>query len=564
MKRAFFLGVSAMALACSTSAWADPAGAHRCAAHGAKSRQHNCPRPRRAAASDGVHEEIAQLRAEIADLRQQLAEQSAATTRLAAAPPPAAPVPALAADTASATAIASLTQQNEELTRRIDKMEKPDHLPFKGIRITPGGFVEMTSIYRSNNTGADIASSFNNIPFPQSRVANTHEYRMTARQSRLSLLAEGDPGKQTHLAMYGEFDFQAAGVTANSNQTNSYSPRIRHLYGTVDEKLNDDVTAHLLFGQNWSLATMNGKGITPRNEVTPPVVEAQYVPGFVFTRQPQLRLTVDVDRKWWFALSLENPQTTFGGTVPAIASLVTTVPAGSGFGGNGISENALSINHYPDVIGKVAYEGAYAGGRTLHVEAFGMVRDFYERLDGANRNFRGWGVGGGIATQIVPGLLDVQFSGIVGRGIGRYGASALPDVTFNPDGTLAPVREYMLLGGLTAHPTRTLDIYVFGGEESEDAHYATVGGINYGLGNPNFIGAGCLIEGSSLPCTVQTRAVKQLTAGFWQRMMQGPWGRVQAGIQYSHTLRDTFEVTQGGAPTAKEDIGFFSLRYYPF
>ena len=86
MKRAFFLGVSAMALACSTSAWADPAGAHRCAAHGAKSRQHNCPRPRRAAASDGVHEEIAQLRAEIADLRQQLAEQSAATTRLAAAP----------------------------------------------------------------------------------------------------------------------------------------------------------------------------------------------------------------------------------------------------------------------------------------------------------------------------------------------------------------------------------------------------------------------------------------------------------------------------------------------
>ena len=563
MRRVLFLGVSAVALTCTTQAWANPAAAHRCV-KGSKARACNRTHRASAGADSNVREEISQLRAEIADLRQQLAEQTATTTRLAAAPAPA-PAPIQTSNPADTAAIATLTEQNADLSRRVAKMEKPDRLPFKGITITPGGFLEMTSIYRTHNQGADIASTFNNIPFLQSHVANTHEFRMTARQSRLSLLAEGDASKETHLAMYGEFDFQAAGVTANSNQSNSYSPRIRNLYGTIDQKLGGgDITAHVLFGQNWSLATMNSKGITPRAEVTPPVIEAQYVPGFTFTRQPQVRVAVDFDKKWWFALSLENPQTTFTGTVPSgFPDLVTTVPAGSGFGGNGIAENAISANRYPDVIGKVAYEGKFAG-RTLHIEAFGMVRDFYERLNGANHDVRGWGAGGSIGTQIVPGVLDAQFSGIVGDGIGRYGAANLADVTYNPDGTLTPLREYMLLAGLTAHPTKMLDVYVFGGEEWEDAHWSTVNGVNYGLGNPNFNGTGCLIEGSPLPCTVQTRAVKQITAGFWQRALQGPWGRVKLGIQYIRTWRDTFTVNQGGAPTAKQDMGFFSIRYYPF
>jgi hypothetical protein len=36
---------------------------------------------------------------------------------------------------------------------------------------------------------------------------------------------------------------------------------------------------------------------------------------------------------------------------------------------------------------------------------------------------------------------------MTGRGIGRYGASQLPDVTFNSDGSLAPIQETMLLAG---------------------------------------------------------------------------------------------------------------------
>ncbi|MEJ0065986.1 MAG: hypothetical protein WDM85_11685 [Caulobacteraceae bacterium] len=55
----------------------------------------------------------------------------------------------------------------------------------------------------------------------------------------------------------------------------------------------------MLLGQNWSLATMNSSGITPRAEAPPTVIDAQYVAGFVFTRQPQIRLTYDWHKEFW-------------------------------------------------------------------------------------------------------------------------------------------------------------------------------------------------------------------------------------------------------------------------
>ena len=135
----------------------------------------------------------------------------------------------------------------------------------------------------------------------------------------------------THAAFYGEFDFLGAAQTANSNESNSFTPRIRQLYGTVDW---DYWGLHLLAGQNWSLVTMNSKGITQRNEVPPPVIDAQYVPGFAWARQAQLRITKDFDDKQvWLAASLENPQTTFTGTsgsgLPAGVSVLDLVTGNS-------------------------------------------------------------------------------------------------------------------------------------------------------------------------------------------------------------------------------------------
>ena len=216
--------------------------------------------------------------------------------------------------------------------------------------------------------------AFRSTPMP---LAHTSETRFTARQSRLSLLAQNDADTDTHLAFYGEFDFLGAAQTANSNESNSYNLRIRNLYGTVDW---DSLGLEVLAGQSWSLVTLNSKGITPRNEVPPATIDAQYAVGFNWARQPQIRITKNWDKEFWLALSVENPQSTIATNAnPASGVTVTDTSAG---GSLFDKNNNYSLNHIPDVIAKAAWEPRIGDAQPLHVEAFGIYRsDFYDRVE---------------------------------------------------------------------------------------------------------------------------------------------------------------------------------------
>ncbi|HWE98968.1 MAG TPA: hypothetical protein VG248_04145 [Caulobacteraceae bacterium] len=453
---------------------------------------------------------------------------------------------------------------------------KTDKIYYKGVTVQFGGFAAMESVWRAHNEGADVGSSYSGIPGPYLSQYHTGEYRMTARQSRLSLLAEANVSPAIHLTGYGEFDFMGSAVTANSNESNSYQPRIRNLFAAIDW---DQPWGGFEFfgGQNWSLATMTSKGIVPRSEAPPPTIEAQYVPGFVWARQPQMRLTANINKQLWFAVSVENPQTTFytSGKYNSGVALFNTVPGGSEFPSQAGIGYTLSENKQPDVIAKVAVDQKLAG-HNLHAEAFGIYRDFYVRENTgaalANVSATGGGFGGGLMLGVIPSLLDVQVSGLAGRGIGRYGSSQLPDVGFGPDGRLKPVSEWDLLAGGTVHIGKSLDFYVFGGEERDTKQPYTVSNSIYnGVGNPLLNNAGCEIEGST--CGNSTHYVDQITAGFWDRPYVGKFGKIQWGIQYSYTERHLFPgygtVTPGAqtfnaAPTFRENMVFTSVRYYPF
>jgi hypothetical protein len=261
----------------------------------------------------------------------------------------------------------------------------PSSLFFSNVSITPGGFFELASITRSHFIGADIATPFGNIPFANIPSSHTGEFHFSARRSRAALLVRGDVNPATHLAGYGEFDWLGAAQTANSNQTDSYNLRIRHLYMTVD---NDEFGAHLLAGHAFTLATMNIIGILPRKEDTPIVIEDQYVPGFVWARQDQIRVVKDFDEKLWFALSAEQPATTFSGTAPTVPTVINVLPCviappvgqGTIVGGSLFNSiNPLSLNQMPDIIGKVAWDPTIAD-RTIHMEAFGIFRQFTDRV----------------------------------------------------------------------------------------------------------------------------------------------------------------------------------------
>jgi hypothetical protein len=504
-------------------------------------------------------EEVKALRAEVTSLRNEVETQKTAqratTARVedtqSALQSTQTQVQAVQAQVVSTPPVTT-QQVNTQIASAIDKEHHNSKLYFKGISITPGGFIEMAGIYRQHFQGNDIASNFS-IPFPNNRPSHVAEGRFSARQSRLSFLAQGDVNKNVTLGMYGEFDFQAGAQTANSNQSNSFNPRIRNLYGTIDWN-EGDYGVHLLAGQNWSLLTLQSQGITPRAEQIPPQIDAQYIPGYAWTRQPGFRIAADfLDHKLWIAASAENPQTTFAGTVPA--NITNNAPAGMGFD----SANTLSLNHVPDFIGKVAYEANIAG-HGVHLEGFGIARSFDSHFNGdGNGSAHSFGYGGSAIVQVVPTVLEAQVSAFTGKGIGRYGSAGLPDVTFSGDGRIHPIQETMLFGGMTLHASKALDLYGFAGQEQENRDVLS-GGL-YGIGLPSANNSGCFVEGGI--CAGNTRRIRQFTGGFWDKFYQGSYGRAQIGIQYSHTERQLFDGI-GGMPEVSQNMGFVSFRYYPF
>jgi hypothetical protein len=518
-----------------------------------------------AAKASAADDKVNALAGEVEALKQSLADETAARLALQSQVQ-AATARADAAETQAHAARAELAQARDDEIKTIPaqvaeevKKDRPtDGIYVGGVKITPSGFLEASEVYRQHNTANDISTALNTIPFPQTRQGNLAEYRFTPRQTRVAALVEGKPTSDITLGFYTELDFQGAAQSSNSNETNSYVPRLRHLYGTIDWA---DSGWHFLTGQAFSLVTLDAKGITPRNEVTPLTVDGQYHVGFTWARQPVVRLTKDLmDKHLWISVSAENPQTTFTGTVPA--GVINTINNGQGFFAGATNTGAAatqSLNHVPDFVAKAALEEDIAGHH-LHAEVLGLTRDFYEQLATLeNKDIWGGGVGGGFSVQVIPGLFDVQATGLWGRGIGRYASGQLPDVTFAPDGRIEPIRENIILLGGVLHATKALDVYSYAGEERDNR--AAFGSIGYG--NPVFVNTGCMIEGSALPCTGNTQALKQLTFGFWDQFYKGPWGQARVGLQYSYIERDAFEGV-GGAPQAHENMVFTSFRYYPF
>src|SRR5690348_12952532 len=75
-----------------------------------------------------------------------------------------------------------------------------------GINITPGGFIAAETVFRQRATSSDINTPFNSIPYPGNSLSKISENNFTARQTRLSLLAESKIGT-AKVTGYYEADF---------------------------------------------------------------------------------------------------------------------------------------------------------------------------------------------------------------------------------------------------------------------------------------------------------------------------------------------------------------------
>jgi len=429
------------------------------------------------------------------------------------------------------------------------------------LTVSLGGFAALEGLVRSRNEVTSIGSNFNTgIPFNNVPAAHQSEFRFTSQQSRLAGLVEGQPDAATHVAGYVETDLLGAAPTANSNESNSYNVRLRQFYGTYDRA---DWNFHLLFGQAWSLATLYKVGLVPRQENIPLTIDAQYVPGFTWSRQPQIRLSEDFDdHKLWAALSFESAQTTYntgpnGSPIPG-ATVTTTTP--------GIAQltpgQAYSDDIAPDMVVKLAADPGYG-----HYELFGLGRLMRTRVStlgsGSNSAAFGGGAGGGFILPLLGNAVQLQGSALAGEGIGRYGSAQLPDATIGRNGEPVPIPEAMALLGLVGHPNKAIDLYAYLGAEEESKKAFALAGKGYGYGSPLYSNAGCQIELSTLPCVGNTSGVVQGTIGEWWRWLHGEYGTMMLGTQYSYTRRAVFKGV-GGSPAANENIFMLSMRYYPF
>jgi hypothetical protein len=441
---------------------------------------------------------------------------------------------------------------------------------YKGVTITFGGWVDLTNIYRTRNLASDTGSVYNFIPFPQAKNYYTPESRFSARQSRFSVLAEGDVDPSTHVAGYGEIDFEGAAQTANSVATNSFNPRMRQMSLRIDRT---DLGFHVLAGQSWSLNAPSKSGIDPIGVDAPGVIDFESVPGFLAARQPGIRVWQNVGPELQIAASAENPQTSFfGGNTPTVGTpavgpqgvlnpnlLVNLTGPGGSFFNNA---NNVSLNQVPDVTVKAAWDPRL-GPYHLHFEAWAMYRQFFDRFNFSNHTYDTGSFGGHINAELIPKTLDLQVYGAQGA-LGRFTATPFPDAALAQDGTIMPLQITAAAVGLIWHTLPTLDLYTYAGIEKTKAAYMDVGTVPFGYGNPLYNNTGCNTENSAAAtCNGNTKEIRQFTAGFYDTVYQGKYGTVKAGVQYSYNQRFAFDGV-GGAPKTDDNIVMSQLRYYPF
>jgi hypothetical protein len=560
-------------------------------------------------------QQIMQLQQQVQNRDQaiQALQQQIANLPAPAAPPAAAPnccdeVGALQHDVADMKVVDTNTiNELQETQKRVAALESPLAIRYKGITITPGGFLAAETVWRQRAEGADINTNLNGIFYPGASQAHIDEFYGSGRQSRVSMLAEG---KLDNMKMTGyvEADFLGSGTTSNNNESNSYVLRQRQVWGQAALNNGWSFTG----GQMWSLVTETKVGEDNRTEATPLTIDPQYTVGFSWARQYAFRIVKNFNNKTWFGFSVENSQE----TLTAHGNTANSFLLGSQGNSGGLYNAAIngcsstlsgtpvssvtttctnlanySFNASPDFVGKLVFQPGFG-----HYEIFGVATQFRDRVfpnAGATPasaagayNSATWTGGGGANARwsVWQKHVDIGLHGLGGRGLGRYGTAGLSDVTVAPNGHLVPLRSYQGLLTLEYHSPKW-DWYGDGGVEyAGRAEFPNSKGVyNIGYGGINLSNLGCNTEtlpssgltagfnpGGLSNCTADTKDIWEGSLGFWYKFYNGPKGRLQMGLQYSYVTKTAwtgegaiFPVPKGPAnPTAIDNMFFTSFRYY--
>jgi hypothetical protein len=511
-----------------------------------------------------------------------------------------------------ANSVSLATTLSDETSKIKKAIDSPTTLHYKGITLTPGGYAAGETVWRSKATGGDIPTAFSAIPYEGADAYSLSEFYGSARQSRVTLLAEGKTNWGT-IRGYYEADWLGTGISSNNNQSNSYVLRQRVIYAEAE------TNSHLKFaaGQMWSLATEDRKGIveTPSDVMTPLTIDPNYVTGFVWTRQYGFRVAKNWDHMA-IGFALENPQILYTASIAGNTPEAVLGSAGNN-GGNynaAISASAtttyvqnytnvtgatgpsyipvyntvvantnianLSFNEAPDFIVKATADPGWG-----HYEVFGIGRLAQERVypgetidrqkyagqtdietgtavapaltvAGAYSNTILLGGGGGsVRLPVIPKVLTVGGKVMYGTGLGRYGNTTLSDVTSTYYGEFSPLHNFSGLGTIEVTPNPRLTVYLnYGGDYAGRDDWANASATTLGGPTATFCPTGA--TGSKCVAASAVTAAQLAAGGKWG----GHWGAPSAAaVGYGSRTLSNSSCTSVAAP------GFSgsSTGYYP-
>jgi hypothetical protein len=451
----------------------------------------------------------------------------------------------------------------------ITQVEHPLSFKIGAADFTPGGFADVTGVFRSTNTGTGLGTNFSSIPFnntvPQSQLT---EFRVTSQASRLSLKVDANIGNSTSVTGYIESDFNGYQPPNAQESTNSDTFRLRLFYADVRHNKWEFVG-----GQTWSLLTPNRYGLSaaPIDVFSTLRLDTNYVAGLVFARQAGFRVIYHATDWWTVGASLENPQQFVPNSVVFPGGTAGIFPGqfdnGSGStSATSATSNALTPNLHPDFVVKTAFDWKIRE-RAFHVEAAGLVRSFkvYENLStpADTNTITGGGASLNANLELFNGFHLIADS-FYGDGVGRYIGGLGPDVIVKPDGTLSGVHAGSGVAGVEwqMKPNFMVDGYYSGAYFQRNyrllASTATPAPTCDGVSGFTCVGFG--FPGSA---NTNNRAYQEGTIGFIPTLWSNPnYGKLQLINQYSYVERSPWSVPSGAPKNAHVVLVYVGLRYF--
>lgn len=455
---------------------------------------------------------------------------------------PVLPMPAIAATKAP---IAIAGQMEQPGARTVS----PLSFNIGGATFTPFGFADFISITRSTDVGSGIGTSFGGFPFSNTTAGNLSETHFSMQNSRIGLRVDSVWHDMKVLG-YIESDFLGVAPTNPFVTSNSDTLRMR-LYFVDLQKGPYEFEA----GQTWSLMTPNRKGIgvLPSDVFYTQDVDTNYQLGLTWARQTGVRFTWHPTDHFHWAFALENPEQYVGTALVYPKALATIAPAELDNNSGGVA----IPNAFPDFISKIAFDGG-TGSHSAHLELVGLltgVRTYNSLTSGPGAGQRFTKVGGGGEFNFNFGLgggFRIVSSNYISDGGGRYiGTGLSPDAIVRADGSPSLVGNGSTVDGFEWQAGKKTLLYAYygGAYIRRNLAFDADGVTPIGYGVTNTLGA--------------NRALQEVSFGMQQNFWKSPeYGGLMLAFQYSYLTRNPWDVTTTGQPTnANLNMGYVDLRY---